>query len=1334
MALTVAKPKPTGTLKVVSANGTGVGGVTYNPQQTYNPQGNNVNPQGNNYNPQKTYNPQQAATAQQLRNVTAQQVAAAALRQQQEQDRIRAEAAAKKKRLADAKNNEIAVIKGGIKSKILDKVSLGSLRRQRGGRELAVKYWKQNEDEWGTQIMSRQRNYENKGAQLKDWVMQADNEGEYSRRVAEANKWLDSEYKAIDADIKDFRQTQLELARYAQTPLSGKFAAGARLTKNFIGGVTSKSWGALTFTASQPQRAVNTVKNFVNPNNARQYYGGAQKSGGLVGKGSNPWSISIDQLKKSYNASANQRIVGHSKADEAQRLKGWTKTLIVDGKPRKVTRTPSAVDKFRVKYGDDVVDMMLDPLSWLGGAGAASKAGKASKADKLFAFAGKNKVLRNSIINASASKQWLANTKLGSAAKWLGAEYKPRGERANDAIKVLHGELGKTVDQFREAKKGVYDSFSQTLRSGNKAKSDFLLKQADTQKALTERTTQFRAQAEKLSQDYVKRLEQFNDREVRAITKFARNGKWSAYDKATISKARRADLTSFLEDYQTKAQTLAKSEGLKRTANNYLPEFTGRGYDPTARRTLFGDKYYGQGRQQLQESIIMRDFASNWDESNQYIKQLSATEKSILRNAAKTNRQLTEFERQQLQTIAQRKSALTKVKRQFGHKFDDIRDTMSFTRESAQPALKASLRGGIKTNFTKQGLKNSAADIFHLPMRTWKKSVLKYNPAWYVNNAAWNVPASVSAAGGQVFGEYAKLLTSRKYWNEASKAIPEGVQSKISREIGKGGLASKIEDTARMATFLALRKKGFSDEKALKQVNRWLFDYRTKNWERPIKGILPFWQWQKNLIRLGGTTTFHSPRSAKVYSELYKGFYQRPYDALPHDKQEYTDPETGEKQTYDPRKFYKGKAKIGDNWYGLPFFALNPETMMQFGVNPYLLSAADYLTSSDRLGNSNTDRKAWTVLGERFPQANVGRAIANRNNKDSQLYFADSGNSKERQGFDKSKKNYVESMDNRRKSNNTIKSFFGIPRGVKFDRKEFDTKKRLTEFNKSFFAIDWDKKEEADYKGAQKEKEALAKKYGFDLQKDIYDNYWSKYDTETTANTKRLKTEAAQFNSPDTGYWHDYFGLEKGSLTSSSKRRPFLIGKFDEWKRNHTFAKNPYYKLPKKGEINPFALKRQEAESQARRAAGKLKYQRKLDYEEAKRTGDWSKFQKKYGDSRKRTPFTYQGKFFKTAESRDKFIAGSKKHERGLIWGEYYALKTTKEKQAFLDKHPELRTFKQPQTQAEWDALRLMLRQQRKDKSNTIAGFNDIRQALKSESLKHIPWKMGKQRRVTFKV
>ena len=113
-----------------------------------------------------------------------------------------------------------------------------------------------------------------------------------------------------------------------------------------------------------------------------------------------------------------------------------------------------------------------------------------------------------------------------------------------------------------------------------------------------------------------------------------------------------------------------------------------------------------------------------------------------------------------------------------------------------------------------------------------------------------------------------------------------------------------------------------------------------------------------------------------------------------------------------------------------------------------------------------------------------------------------------------------------------------------------------------------------------------------------------------------------------------------------------------------------------------------------------------MEYQKAKKTGDWSWFDKNPSGKKRSSPFQYDGKYFKSQETMDKYIEGK-------FWRDYYALKTTKERQALLAEFPQFKLYDQPQTQEEWDRVRQLLRDKRNRDLATIDGFSDIRQATK---------------------
>ena len=1277
-------------LKVVSSykpvnlkvtTNTGVQTSTYNPQKAA--------PVQKTYKPQVTAKPQTTATTKQVQAAKPSMdwayTAGAKLAAQE--DARQAAAKVERKRLTDAKNAEITSGKNSWYGKLNNAVLKGN---ERQGRELAMQYFNQNETVWGGHIMAKQRNYELEGARLNDWVIQSKSEAEYNERVKYANSWLETQYNEITADINDFTETQKQLAAYGQTPLSGMASKVLRTGKKIVGDVGGKAWNALTWTASQPSRAINTAINLGNPNRLRMYDDGTELKGGSR------------NLQWAYNASKDQRLLGRGKADEKAQMEWLQKTLdrkrASGGTNILGTSTSSGFlrngefDRLRILYGDDLVNLLSDPLNfftnnWAVKAGEKIKGTKLAKSfgnltktniDKVFEKAGTNKFITNILISNEARK-----SNPNSIRNWI---KKPVGTRTDDfyhdnkqLIDYRNGlkeEFAKRVSDWQQVQKTYFKDTQIKLANLTDDQARIFQEYVLPQTFANEKTQKLSKQS--FSWDYVDLPRGFGKADKRALEDLARSLKNSTDQLRALGM-----------DFADQVGDTSRSSKILRFNNrSYIPNY--------AKDTPI--KPYADDNRINTSSWYLQRKTSNVKQSAEQLRY--SYEKRISSQIYP-------------ETGAGRWLAFNSDK--YKQQISEI-DRILELRKAQYSPTQLSRINEITQNFK------------YTPMKIWKKSVLKWNPAWYVNNILWNVPASVSAAGADVFLEYGKLITNKNYWKQVYKTLPDGVASNISNEIGKGALATKIEDVARIATFNALKKKGFSDDKALKQVNNWLFDYGTKNWERPIKGILPFWHWQKNIIRLGATMAFQSPRSAKVYSEGYKQFFERPLNSLPNEDQVYTDPETGQEVTYNPREAYKGKAKIGNKWYGVPSFAVNPETALQFGINPYLSAAADLADSKNRFGERNTDRKAWTVLADRFPAINLGRAAVNRNNKDIEFWFSQSGNSKWAQGWDNDKSNYKQGLDNNRKFYNTLKSFVGMPRGVEFDETEFNLKKNLTNFNKEFFAIDWAAKEDVDYKAAQKEKEELAKKYGFDLQSDIYDNYWSKYDTETTRNTKALKKDAAKFNSPDSGYWADYFKLPAGSRTQASARRPFLIGKFDEWKRDHTFANNPYYKLPNKGEINPFTLKRQESDSQARRKAGKAKYQRYLEYQKAKASGDWSWFEKNGSTKRARqsTPYTFDGKFFKSEESMNRYKVGA-------AWQEYFKLDSLAEKKAFLAAHPELPQYETPTTAEGWTELRKTLRSKTRERARKLSGFDANRELLIAEIKKGLPVKSARTKRIKYK-
>jgi hypothetical protein len=157
----------------------------------------------------------------------------------------------------------------------------------------------------------------------------------------------------------------------------------------------------------------------------------------------------------------------------------------------------------------------------------------------------------------------------------------------------------------------------------------------------------------------------------------------------------------------------------------------------------------------------------------------------------------------------------------------------------------------------------------------------------------------------------------------------------------------------------------------------------------------------------------------------------------------------------------------------------------------------------------------------------------------------------------------------------------GVPNGVKFDEAKFDEDFRYSKFNKKWFSTDWDndytmvverwdadKKKDVkvripDFDTIFKEQEALARKYGFDLQKDIYNGKWAKYDTAFTQKVKAMKQDA---RVKKKAFWDAYGRINDTNLNADGTKKDkyftggtkFIQKKRIEWEKTKQFIKNPY--------------------------------------------------------------------------------------------------------------------------------------------------------------------------------
>lgn len=413
-----------------------------------------------------------------------------------------------------------------------------------------------------------------------------------------------------------------------------------------------------------------------------------------------------------------------------------------------------------------------------------------------------------------------------------------------------------------------------------------------------------------------------------------------------------------------------------------------------------------------------------------------------------------------------------------------------------------------------------------IPHRVWKQSVLRFAPTWYVNNVAHNIPASIMAGGAGTVKQYIKILKEAGEEVRLNPAIiknlPEEVVDRgLFSEVGKLGkgptLGAQVENISRGAAYLALRQQGLSEAAAIAKVNSHLFDYaKLANWERPFKAIIPFWQWQKNITLFTARLAFEHPKAAKLYHEIQARLVDQAYDDLPSEALEFTDSE-GEKHSTDPRAFYKGKLKIPgtDTFVNTPFLPISEGQMDGTGISPWASFFAELTTGQDSFGRNLLGSDPIDSFIKLFPQWDVANKYKHRNDQNTSGWFTPSGYSKQKQGSDPSKPNYDKNLDPAIAFSNRVKSFLGV-RTFKFDMDDYRKKQNFYAFMKEYTSHDW-KAEYPDPKTGYDQREAakaeLAKRYGYDLEKDIYGGIFARNDTSESSARKALNKATKQFEN-----------------------------------------------------------------------------------------------------------------------------------------------------------------------------------------------------------------------------
>lgn len=564
-----------------------------------------------------------------------------------------------------------------------------------------------------------------------------------------------------------------------------------------------------------------------------------------------------------------------------------------------------------------------------------------------------------------------------------------------------------------------------------------------------------------------------------------------------------------------------------------------------------------------------------------------------------------------------------------------------------------------------------------LPMDAWRAAVLPLRPAWYANNAVYNEIGGALSAGPRFFLEQAKLLKPGAL--KAARLEHPQVVSRLS-QYHKGNWlyrpATAIEDNARLAAFKANKKRGLGDKSSLKRTNDYLLDYSTKNWERPIKGVLPFWAWTKGITKATAKMPFDRPGAANALS-TYDEKTQYELDKLPPEQRKYY--ESG---------IYVGKDKDGNpKFQNAPWNPFTTRNSKNIGINPYLSALKEFLNNKDYYGNELDDKSLFGTLKTKFPQVGLTEAFGSGRKTDLQ-YFSERG----KDGFAFTKQ---QTKDTTGKFGKLLKSYFGWNDPKTFDWKRFNKNNNNKKFLKEWFGHDWDNEFTVDQwnekRAAQK---AIAEKYGFDLNKDVYNGLFSKNDTPTTKSVKAKKDEAAQ--------WADRFWTEYQKQPFGTRSR-WANQKMKELEASGELADNAFIwdKLPKWHSAET-ATKYSKPSTAVQYKGKWFKNSSSLErYKryEAYKSGNWSYFgTHKRTSASKSSPYTFDGKFFKSAASMTKY-------KEGKFWKEYYATNDYAERQRLLSAHPQYRSFDLPKSKEEWDIFKKTNKAKQKARALTLPGW-----------------------------
>lgn len=1092
------------------------------------------------------------------------------------------------------------------------------------------------------------------------------------------NSW---ESKQIDQLEKDRARTTAQLEAFntgSQQKLNAPGAKAAGVVGKFLGGLENNRIWKYTFGSgteskpslvTAPSRVVNFLGNLNSKNRDIYQYGGGSVDRSKNGK--TAWQATFNQ--RNFNIRPyTDRPFNKDEAWDLLNGKRDNKNLGAGSIQQSALRSQFAKAKnskdqmdIAKKFWDEMnrsnrnanslQEFAADPLNIAGGIGEYAKGagwlgkfsevGRANKATS-FAFKAADKF--------SAGKAKIGQTKL---VKWLGTEYKSPSEK-----------LGEAISNAKQI-------------------------QATAQQSIFKRVNQLNkklAGNERIDVSVFDDFKHLTDSEARTLQRMV-DGKLVARDRLILagrgSKATRAKLEGIATKWQDFAEKMRLADDVnpsrfgkgKKTYSPHTAWLTKKGKNLDDYNFKLKKRWHGtQNADDFYQGTVDRYFKSSLDDAH------------VAESGVKRSRQIAEREK------------LLKI-------YDDA---IVPARAEVEKAYKKT-----RTPF------NRARGVIEAPGRLWKKSVLKYRPAWTVNNVLYNTQAGVLSGGAGSLAEQAKMLRP-KYWRKAMDESRGAFGGNLGKEIGKGRLNkfyNGVEDWSRVAAGRSAMKKGLTEEQAVKRVNRYLFDYKTKNWEKPLKTVVPFWSFQKNLAKAAISMPFDRPTAALAYNRFDK-FQQNQFDqdfnkTVKQLKDAgYTDDEI-ESFRKEKAKQYGGKLKVGKNYINTPFNAFSDKGLSSMGVNPWLASAGEYANAEDHFGMPLKGKNASFAsrVIKKFPQADLvqeGYRSAKQKlvkakrvekwigKKGSEGY----GLTKEKQGYDPSKANYVRSLDEGAKLKQNLLAFGGVPRSTQFDKGKFVKGKVLQKATGEYFSLNTKNME---YKDAEALRQGVFKKYGI-TPDEFYKGILAKYDSDNTKSIKNLKEQAAtankslfeEYSKQPYGSKNEWAVKKLRELTASGyfDKNPFL--KSFDWIGENAIAKADKSRLTKKAIATGDW-------SEWRKRYGGSTSGKSAAYKKAKSSGDWSAYIAKYGDTRKKSKFQSDGKYFKSAESMQKY-------KDGTFWRKYATADSAARKQLLKD-NPQYNK-RANWTDAQWDAQKIIDRAKRVSKARGFGNFAELMDEAKAKA------------------